>query len=106
MDASTRKAVLTEYHNAGIALMVSAFGSTGASCWSYESLTALDSPTSDGTDPTAVAKSLAQFVIEYGLDGVDIDYEGKIIRSCHDMELITHRYDRNEQQSSRGMAHQ
>jgi len=61
-SASTRQSVLDEYHNAGIALMVSAFGST-------------DSPTSDGADPTSTAQKLATFVKEYGFDGVDIDYE-------------------------------
>ncbi|WVQ96121.1 hypothetical protein IAU59_003223 [Kwoniella sp. CBS 9459] len=62
LDASTRAQVLQEYHDAGIALMVSAFGST-------------DSPTSDGADPTETAQKLAKWVKEYGLDGVDIDYE-------------------------------
>jgi chitinase len=63
-DADTRQQVLEEYHAAGIALMVSAFGST-------------DTPTTDGTDPTAVAQGLAAWVKQYGLDGVDIDYEGE-----------------------------
>ncbi|OCF46041.1 hypothetical protein I317_00129 [Kwoniella heveanensis CBS 569] len=62
LDASTRAQVIEEYHEAGIALMVSAFGST-------------DSPTSDGADPTETAQKLAEWVKEYGLDGVDIDYE-------------------------------
>ncbi|CAD6569884.1 MAG: hypothetical protein TREMPRED_005496 [Tremellales sp. Tagirdzhanova-0007] len=61
-SASTRQSVLEEYHDAGIALMVSAFGST-------------DSPTSNGADPTSTAQELAQFVKDYGLDGVDVDYE-------------------------------
>lgn len=42
--------------------MVSAFGST-------------DAPTSSGQDPTQLAQSLASFVINNGLDGIDIDYE-------------------------------
>ncbi|WVF68575.1 hypothetical protein IAT40_003344 [Kwoniella sp. CBS 6097] len=62
LDASTRAQVIQEYHDAGIALMVSAFGST-------------DSPTSDGADPTETAQKLAKWVKDYGLDGVDIDYE-------------------------------
>ncbi|WWC65693.1 uncharacterized protein I303_108314 [Kwoniella dejecticola CBS 10117] len=62
LDSNTRQKTLTEYHNAGIALMVSAFGST-------------DSPTSNGADPTQTAQQLAQWVKDYGLDGVDIDYE-------------------------------
>lgn len=61
-DADYRQQVLDEYHAAGIALMVSAFGST-------------DSPTSNGQDPTDVAQRLAAWVKQYGLDGVDIDYE-------------------------------
>ena len=61
-DDSYRQQVLDEYHNAGIALMVSAFGST-------------DSPTSNGADPTQTAQQLASWVKQYGLDGVDIDYE-------------------------------
>ena len=63
-DAGTRQQTLQEYHNAGIALMVSAFGST-------------DSPTSNGADPTQTAQNLASWVKKYGLDGVDIDYEGE-----------------------------
>ncbi|WWC73530.1 uncharacterized protein I206_107502 [Kwoniella pini CBS 10737] len=62
LDTDTRQQTITEYHNAGIALMVSAFGST-------------DSPTSNGADPTQTAQQLAQWVKDYGLDGVDIDYE-------------------------------
>ena len=42
--------------------MVSAFGST-------------DSPTTDGTDPTQTAQNLADWVKQYNLDGVDVDYE-------------------------------
>lgn len=61
-DDDYRQQVLDEYHNAGIALMVSAFGST-------------DSPTSNGEDPAQTAQDLAAWVIQYGLDGVDIDYE-------------------------------
>ena len=42
--------------------MVSAFGST-------------DAPTSEGADPIATANTMAQWVIDYGLDGIDVDYE-------------------------------
>jgi len=42
--------------------MVSAFGST-------------DAPTSTGQNPTTLATTIANFVIEYNLDGVDVDYE-------------------------------
>lgn len=62
MAQADRRKVLDAYHNAGIALMVSAFGST-------------DQPTTWGKDPIATAQGLAKFVIAYELDGVDIDYE-------------------------------
>jgi chitinase len=61
-SASTRKQVLAEYHAAGIALMVSAFGST-------------DDPTTAQQDPVATAQQLAAWVKQYDLDGVDVDYE-------------------------------
>lgn len=50
------------YTDAGVKVVVSAFGST-------------DTPTSSGVDPTTTANNLAAWVKEYGLDGVDIDYE-------------------------------
>lgn len=54
--------VLDSYHAAGIALMVSAFGST-------------DAPVTNGVDPTDCARRLAAWVKQYNLDGVDIDWE-------------------------------
>ncbi|KAG2128556.1 glycoside hydrolase family 18 protein [Suillus clintonianus] len=62
LDNATRASIKTSYSNAGISLIVSAFGST-------------DAPTSSGYDPTTVANNLAAFVLEYDLDGVDVDYE-------------------------------
>lgn len=62
LDNATRASIKTSYHNAGISLIVSAFGST-------------DAPTSSGYDPTTIANDLAAFVLKYDLDGVDIDYE-------------------------------
>ncbi|KAG0709374.1 glycoside hydrolase family 18 protein [Suillus ampliporus] len=62
LDNATRASIVSSYHNAGISLIVSAFGST-------------DAPTSEGYDPTTIANDLAAFVLEYDLDGVDIDYE-------------------------------
>ncbi|KAF8125084.1 glycoside hydrolase family 18 protein [Boletus edulis] len=59
---SERNSYLQEYDAAGISLIVSAFGAT-------------DAPTSGGTDPVAIANSLASWVLQYGLHGVDIDYE-------------------------------
>jgi hypothetical protein len=62
LDAATRAKVISDYHNAGIAIMVSAFGST-------------DAPTSVGADPVDTANTMAAWVKKYGLDGIDVDYE-------------------------------
>jgi len=62
LDDATRASIKSSYRNAGISLIVSAFGSS-------------DTPTTGGYDPTTVANNLAAFVLEYDLDGVDIDYE-------------------------------
>jgi len=62
LDAATRASIISDYHSNGISLMVSAFGST-------------DAPTSEGADPVATANTVANFVKEFGLDGVDVDYE-------------------------------
>ncbi|KAF7341686.1 Glycoside hydrolase [Mycena sanguinolenta] len=62
LDAATRASIKAEYAAAGISLVVSAFGST------YN-------PTSAGDDPTAAANYIANYVLTYGLDGVDVDYE-------------------------------
>ncbi|TBU23822.1 chitinase [Dichomitus squalens] len=51
-----------EYANAGINLVVSAFGAT-------------DKPTSSGADPVGTANTFAQFVLTNQLDGIDVDYE-------------------------------
>ncbi|GJJ10720.1 hypothetical protein Clacol_004947 [Clathrus columnatus] len=62
MSPAQRAATKAHYHNAGIKLVVSAFGST-------------DTPTTNGADPIATANNMANFVIDYGLDGIDVDYE-------------------------------
>ncbi|TFK80763.1 glycoside hydrolase family 18 protein [Polyporus arcularius HHB13444] len=62
LSASDRATIKSQYSAAGIKLMVSAFGST-------------DVPTSTGQDPVALANKLAAWVKQWGLDGVDIDYE-------------------------------
>ncbi|EGO22388.1 glycoside hydrolase family 18 protein [Serpula lacrymans var. lacrymans S7.9] len=62
LTAANRQTFKTEYSAAGISLIVSAFGSTEA-------------PTSSGEDPTTTANNLAAWVIQYDLDGVDVDYE-------------------------------
>ncbi|OJA17086.1 hypothetical protein AZE42_13939, partial [Rhizopogon vesiculosus] len=62
IDSAARASFISSYHDAGISLIVTAFGST-------------DAPTTEGYDPTTIANDLAAFVLEYDLDGVDIDYE-------------------------------
>nr|GAT55156.1 glycoside hydrolase family 18 protein [Mycena chlorophos] len=62
LDAATRASTLKEYSTAGISLIVSAFGSNSL-------------PTSQNYDPTTTAQYIANYVIEYGLAGVDVDYE-------------------------------
>ncbi|KAI0820329.1 glycoside hydrolase [Trametes gibbosa] len=59
-DAKTAKK--TEYSQAGINVIVSAFGET-------------DQPTTSGADPTSTANTMAQFVLTNALDGIDVDYE-------------------------------
>jgi hypothetical protein len=58
-DRSTIKA---KYKAAGIKLMVSAFGST-------------DVPTTSRADPVLTANTMAEWVKQYQLDGIDVDYE-------------------------------
>ncbi|KAJ7491934.1 glycoside hydrolase family 18 protein [Mycena latifolia] len=61
-NATQRAAIKAQYSAAGIRLLVSAFGST-------------DVPTSSGVDPIAMATTMANWVIQYNLDGIDVDYE-------------------------------
>ncbi|KAF9266951.1 glycoside hydrolase [Marasmius fiardii PR-910] len=62
LTAQQRSDIKAQYHAAGIQLIVSLFGAT-------------DAPTSTGKDPIATANTMAAWVKQYGLDGVDIDYE-------------------------------
>ncbi|KII93375.1 carbohydrate-binding module family 5 protein [Plicaturopsis crispa FD-325 SS-3] len=62
LTAAERSSVKSQYAAAGISLIVSVFGST-------------DVPTSSGADPIATANTVAAWVIQYDLDGVDVDYE-------------------------------
>jgi len=57
-----RAAVKAQYAAAGIKLIVSAFGST-------------ETPTSSGLDPIGAANDMGNWVRQYGLDGIDVDYE-------------------------------
>ncbi|KAJ7719742.1 glycoside hydrolase family 18 protein [Mycena metata] len=60
MTAAQRATTKAAYNAAGIRLIVSAFGSASF-------------PTNE--DPTTVANFIANYVLTYNLDGVDIDYE-------------------------------
>lgn len=62
LDATTRSTIKAAYKAAGVSLLVSAFGST-------------ETPTSSGTDPTTAANTMAAWVKEYDVDGIDVDYE-------------------------------
>ncbi|KAF8202263.1 glycoside hydrolase [Pholiota molesta] len=62
LTASQRSSIKSQYAAAGIKLVVSVFGST-------------DVPTSSGADPIATANTMAAWVIQYDLDGIDVDYE-------------------------------
>ncbi|KAK0238912.1 glycoside hydrolase family 18 protein [Armillaria nabsnona] len=62
LTSSERSAIKSQYAAAGISLIVSVFGST-------------DIPTTAGADPVATANTMAAWVIQYGLDGIDVDYE-------------------------------
>ncbi|KAF7356592.1 Glycoside hydrolase family 18 protein [Mycena venus] len=57
-----RASVKAQYNAAGIKLIVSVFGST-------------DVPTSSGVNPIAMATTMAKWVKQYNLDGIDVDYE-------------------------------
>ncbi|KAI0788757.1 glycoside hydrolase [Abortiporus biennis] len=57
-----RSSIKSQYASAGIKLLVSAFGST-------------DVPTSSGADPIATANTMAAWVKQFSLDGIDVDYE-------------------------------
>ncbi|KAG9308480.1 glycoside hydrolase family 18 protein [Chiua virens] len=62
LTASQRSSYLSEYSAAGISLIVSAFGST-------------ETPTSSGYNAVTTANTMAAWVIEYGVNGIDVDYE-------------------------------
>jgi len=62
LSSSQRSTIKSQYNAAGISLIVSAFGST-------------DAPTSEGADPVATANTMAAWVKQYDLDGIDVDYE-------------------------------
>ncbi|KAF7976283.1 hypothetical protein HWV62_7184 [Athelia sp. TMB] len=61
LTAAQRASVKSQYSAAGISLIVSLFGST-------------DAPTSSGANPVTTAQTMAAWVKQYGLDGVDEDF--------------------------------
>ncbi|KAF5361886.1 hypothetical protein D9756_002352 [Leucocoprinus leucothites] len=62
LTASQRSSIKSQYAAAGIKLIVSVFGST-------------DVPTTVRADPVATANTMAAWVKQYNLDGIDVDYE-------------------------------
>lgn len=62
LSAAQRSSVKSQYAAAGISIIVSLFGAT-------------DAPTSTGADPISTANTMAAFVKNFDLDGVDVDYE-------------------------------
>ena len=62
LSAGDRASIKAQYDAAGIKLIVSAFGAT-------------DTPTSSGLDPIGLANTMGNWVKQYNLDGIDIDYE-------------------------------
>jgi len=57
-----RTTMLKKYHDAGIKVMISAFGAT-------------EKPTTAGANANECANRLADYVVANKLDGVDLDYE-------------------------------
>ncbi|KAI0355588.1 glycoside hydrolase [Trametes cingulata] len=66
-----KAALKSEYNAAGISVIVSAFGAT-------------DSPTSSGADPVETANTMAQWVLDNQLDGIDVDYEDLAAMNARD----------------------
>ena len=62
LDPDTRRSLKDAYSRAVIAIVVSAFRET-------------DSPAGSGVDPAALAQAMANWVIAYGMDGIDVDWE-------------------------------
>ncbi|TFK83689.1 glycoside hydrolase family 18 protein [Polyporus arcularius HHB13444] len=62
LSASDRSTIKSEYSAAGISLIVSAFGAT-------------DAPTTGGANAASTANTMAAWVKQYDLDGLDVDYE-------------------------------
>jgi hypothetical protein len=84
LTAAQRSSIKSQYASAGIKLIVSVFGST-------------DVPTSTNADPIATANTMAAWVKQYDLDGIDVDYEdfnafdaGNGKAEVHSFPLVRH----------------
>jgi len=62
LSDAQRDSIKAAYNQAGIKLMISLFGDT-------------DDVTTDNNDPVQTANNMADWVLQYKLDGVDVDYE-------------------------------
>ncbi|KAH8107404.1 glycoside hydrolase family 18 protein [Phellopilus nigrolimitatus] len=62
IGAAARSKIKAQYAAAGIKLIVSAFGAT-------------DTPTTNGANAVNTANTIAAWVKQYDLDGIDVDYE-------------------------------
>ena len=62
LDSASRKKAKQIYNDAGIKILVSAFGST-------------EIPTTSGIDANTCAEYMANWVLANDVDGIDIDYE-------------------------------
>ncbi|KIK54156.1 glycoside hydrolase family 18 protein [Collybiopsis luxurians FD-317 M1] len=71
LPAAQRQTIKASYEKAGIKLVVSAFGST-------------ELPTTSGKDPKALASTMAQWVKDNDVDGIDVDYEDLQAMSAND----------------------
>ncbi len=70
LSASDRSTIKSEYSAAGISLIVSAFGAT-------------DAPTTGGANAASTANTMAAWVKQYDLDGLDVDYEVCLPQRVH-----------------------
>ena len=75
LDANTKEQLKSKYNEAGIKIVVSAFGS-------------VEQPTTAGVDPTKAAETMSQWVIDNGLDGIDVDYEDQDALASSDGEAV------------------
>ncbi|KAI0374149.1 glycoside hydrolase [Pilatotrama ljubarskyi] len=71
LSDTQKAAIKSEYNAAGISVVVSAFGAT-------------DAPTSSGADPVETANTMAQWVLDNQLDGIDVDYEDLAAMNARD----------------------